>query len=270
MKQRVITALVLAPLAILAVLWLPTAVFAILIAILMLVGVWEWSRLSGVASRQWRVLLLLVNVLILASLWWLGEQAMNIAAWIGAAWWLLALIWLWRRGFANTDSTTNRAIKLLAGVLMFQPAWAALVLLHAGTERGPAWALFGVMLAWAADTFAYFVGSRIGGPKLAPSISPGKTWAGFWGGLIGCLLVAAVGAALLGLNLSDATWLILLATVASLASVVGDLFESLIKRHSGAKDSGRIIPGHGGALDRLDSLVAALPIFYCGKLWLGL
>lgn len=270
MKQRVITALVLAPLAILAVLWLPTIVFAVLIGLLVLVGAWEWSRLAGIKPRGTRSLLLIPHLAILASLWWLGPQALLITAWIGAAWWLLALLWLWQRQFAASDTSTYRALKLFVGVLIFVPAWAALVLLHADPEHGPAWALFGVMLAWAADTFAYFTGRQFGGAKLAPTISPGKTWAGFWGGMVGTLLVAVTGAALFGLGVVSALQLIALAIVVCLASVLGDLFESLIKRHSGAKDSGRIVPGHGGALDRLDSLVAALPVFVCGKLWLGL
>ncbi len=270
MKQRVITALILAPLAILAVLWLPTSVFAVLIGLLVLVGAWEWSRLAGVKPRGTRSLLLLPHVAILAALWWLGQPALLIAAWTGAAWWLLALLWLWQRQFAASDTTANRALKLFAGLLMFVPAWAALVLLHADPDRGPAWALFGLMLAWAADTFAYFTGRQFGGAKLAPNISPNKTWAGFWGGMVGTLLVAAVGAVLFGLALISALQLMAVAIVVCLASVVGDLFESLIKRHSGAKDSGRIVPGHGGALDRLDSLIAALPVFVCGKLWLGL
>jgi phosphatidate cytidylyltransferase len=270
MKLRVLTALILAPLAIALVLWPPTVVFASLIGALMLLGVWEWSRLSGIRSRPWRVLLLLPHAGLLVGLWQLGSGALAWAAWIGAGWWLLALLWLWRRRFAASDSGAHRALKLGAGLLMFPPAWAALVLLHQQPERGPVWALLAVMVVWAADTFAYFAGSRIGGPRLAPNISPGKTWAGFWGGLVGSLVIAAAGGLVLGLEAAALGWLLLLALPVFLASVLGDLFESLIKRHSGAKDSGHIIPGHGGALDRLDSLVAALPVFWCGKQLLGL
>jgi len=270
MKQRVITALILAPLAILAVLMLPTPAFAVLIAALMLLGVWEWSRLSGVKPRGIRAVLLLPHVLVLVLLWWLGERALLLAAALGVAWWLFSLLWLWKREFAARDSTGHRLLKLGAGLLMFPPAWAALVLVHASPENGPAWALFGVMLAWAADTFAYFTGSRFGGAKLAPNISPNKTWAGFWGGMVGTLLIAAAGAAIFGLGLVSALQLLALAVLVCLASVIGDLFESLIKRHSGAKDSGRLVPGHGGVLDRLDSLVSALPVFALGKWWLGL
>ena len=130
--------------------------------------------------------------------------------------------------------------------------------------------MFGLMLVWAADTFAYFAGSRIGGPKLAPRISPGKTWAGFWGGLVGACVICIPAVPLLGLAWSRLPVLMGLALVVALASVVGDLFESLIKRQAGAKDSGTLIPGHGGVLDRIDSVVAALPVFVVGKLLLGL
>lgn len=270
MKQRILTALVLAPLAIGIVLWPPTWVFALVVGVLLLMGVWEWARLVGMPGRPARSLFLLSFVLLLAWLWLQGPARLTQAAWIGVAWWPIALLWLWQRRFAAADSAANRALKLGVALPMFAPAWAALVLLHARDPFGPYWALFGVMLVWAADTFAYFAGSRIGGPKLAPSISPGKTWAGFWGGLVGCLLIAAVGGWLFGLGAEALLRLLALAAVVFLASVLGDLFESLIKRHSGAKDSGYLFPGHGGVLDRVDSLLAALPVFYCGLLWLGL
>jgi phosphatidate cytidylyltransferase len=126
------------------------------------------------------------------------------------------------------------------------------------------------MLVWAADTGAYFVGVRMGKHKMAPRISPNKSWEGFWGGLAGASLVAVFAVKLLGLGWDDLPVLVFLTIIAAMMSVAGDLFESLLKRHSGHKDSGRLIPGHGGMLDRLDSLLAALPVFMVGKLWLGL
>jgi len=144
------------------------------------------------------------------------------------------------------------------------------VWLHQLPDFGPRWALFAVMLVWAADTGAYFVGVRLGRRKLAPRISPNKSWEGFWGGLAGAGLIALLGFKLLGLTWGDLPALLLLTVVAAVMSVAGDLFESLLKRHSGQKDSGRLIPGHGGMLDRLDSILAALPVFMVGKLWLGL
>lgn len=271
MKQRVLTALILAPLAIAAVLYLPSSVFMALIAILLMAGIWEWGLLAGLKRSSHRALVVAINAVLLAALAW-GNWA-GIAhdlVMVGLIWWTVAALWLTRPDFGRERNRGNAMIKLGIGTLLVVPAWCGTALLHAGQPNGPAWLLYALMLVWAADTFAYFVGSRIGGPKLAPSISPGKTWAGFCGGLAGVLLVATAAMPLLGVDWSH--WLAMagLALFTGLVSVLGDLFESLMKRQAGAKDSGDLLPGHGGALDRLDSLVAAIPVFALGKEWLGL
>ena len=155
----------------------------------------------------------------------------------------------------------------IGGLIRHAPALCAFALLH---DESASWALYGLMLVWAADTFAYFAGRRFGGAKLAPSISPGKTWAGFWGGLFGVVVLAMVMAPVLGVTLQQLPVLVAISLVAGLASVLGDLFESLIKRQAGAKDSGTLLPGHGGLLDRIDSILAALPVFAIFKAWFGL
>lgn len=271
MKQRILTALILAPLAICAVLYLPTSLFMVLVAILLLLGLWEWTRLVGVSARAWRALVLVLHAAVLAWLAWRGWPA--IFPWIalaGAAWWCVAALWLMRMNLGSAPTRGNRAIKLAIGSLLVVPAWCALAVLHGDAEQGPAWTLYALMLVWAADSGAWFFGSRIGGPKLAPSISPGKTWAGFWGGLATVALVALVAVPVFGLLWSQAPLLIGASLLTGLASVVGDLFESIIKRHSGAKDSGYLVPGHGGVLDRIDSIVAALPVFLIAKEGFGL
>ena len=271
MKQRVLTALVLAPLAIAAVLWLPTALFLALIAAILLAGRWEWTRLAGLESPALRAAVLVGHAALMAWLAWRGwPELFKPVTLVGVLWWGFALLWLGRARLGHAHRRRNTAAKLVAGTLMMVPAWAAVAMLHGGGDDGPRWALAAVFLVWAADTFAYFAGSRIGGPKLAPSISPGKTWAGFIGGLVGAMLIAIPALPLLGLEWRQLPALLVLALVTALASVVGDLFESLVKRHSGAKDSGALIPGHGGVMDRLDSLLAALPVFAIGKVWLGL
>ncbi len=182
----------------------------------------------------------------------------------------MAAVWLSRMQFASAPTTTNRTLKLVIGTAMVVPAWCAIALLHGDGDRGPAWALYAVLLVWAADSGAWFFGSRIGGRKLSPSISPGKTWAGFWGGLGTVCLVALLAVPVLGLGWNQAPALIAASLLTGLASVVGDLFESIIKRHAGAKDSGYLVPGHGGVLDRIDSVLAALPVFAIAKAWLDL
>jgi len=277
-KQRILTALILAPLAIAAVLWLPTSIFMVLLAAAVLLGLWEWSRLIGFESHATRAVILLVNAALMALLAWKGWPGVfPFVALAGVAWWVLASLWLARMKFASEPTAFNRALKLVIGTLLIVPAWCAAGMLHGdvGMARdaahyGPAWLLYALAIVWAADTGAYFVGSRVGGPKMSPSISPGKTWSGFAGGLATVLVLSLACAPLFGLAWSQAPLLVAASLLAGLASVVGDLFESIIKRHAGAKDSGYLIPGHGGVLDRIDSVLAALPVFAIAKAWLGL
>lgn len=278
-RTRVVTALVLAPLAIAGVLLLPTPWFAALLAALFLLGLWEWTRMAGVEEPVARAVLVAANAALMAALTWGGWPALfTLAALAGCVWWLLAALWLARYDFAAADVGWARSLKLLAGTLCVVPAWCAAVLLHADSPAnppleeislGPRWMLLAAASVWAADTFAYFAGRYLGRARLAPRISPGKTWAGLWGGLAGAVLVAIGGSFVLGIH-ADPVRLAALALLAAAFSVVGDLFESLIKRHSGHKDSGALFPGHGGMMDRIDGVLAALPIFVIVKGWLEL
>lgn len=272
-RARVVTALVMAPVAIGAVLLLPTPLLAALIAGLMMLGLWEWTLLSATPAPTARAAYLAANVAMMTALAWAagsGLPVLQMASYVGVGWWLLVLVWLSRFNFASVDSFGSRVLKLVAGSLSVIPAWAALCWLHITAPNGHAWALYALLIVWLADTGAYFVGVRFGKHKLAPRISPGKSWEGFAGGLAAALLLAVAGLPVLGLDWDLLPTLLLLTAVTALFSVAGDLFESLLKRHAGAKDSSHLIPGHGGVLDRLDSLLAALPIFAVGKHWLGL
>ncbi len=272
-RTRIVAAAIMAPVAILGVLYLPTHLLAPAIGGLMMLGLWEWTLLAGVTERIPRAAYLLGNATLMAALAW-GAGAnlfvLKLVAVLGVAWWLLVLLWLARFKFASADKPWTRALKLLAGSLCVIPAWAAICFLHASQPKGPVWALFALLIVWAADTGAYFVGVRFGKHKLAPRISPGKSWEGFFGGLAATLILAVAMLAPLGLQWNSLPSLLLLTAVTAVVSVAGDLFESLLKRHAGAKDSSDLIPGHGGMLDRIDSLLAALPIFVVGKVWLGL
>lgn len=271
MKQRILTALILAPLAIAAVLFLPTGAFMVLAAALLLLGLWEWTRLIGLQGHARRAVVLLLHAALFAWLAWRGWP--GVFPWLailGVVWWFAAALWLTRMKFASEATAVNRTLKLAIGTLLVVPAWCAMGMVHGDGATGPAWALYALVLVWAADSGAWFVGSRLGGRKLAPSISPGKTWAGFWGGLGTVALVALIAVPVFGVSWSVAPALIAASLLTGLASVVGDLFESIIKRHSGAKDSGYLVPGHGGVLDRIDSVLAALPVFAVAKDWIGL
>jgi phosphatidate cytidylyltransferase len=270
-KQRVLTALLVTPIAIAIILLLPTLALALLIGALVLVALWEWTRLSGMRSRPWRGVLVGIAGLAMIGLWCVRDSMFwwaTIA--LGAAWWFVAVLWLRRFSFAAAPTRENAALKIGAGALAVLPAWTAMMQLH-GKQLAPhTWALYALVLVWAADTFAYAAGRAWGKTKLAPRISPGKTIAGVYGALAGSAAIAVAGGWLLQVRGEKLVALVAVALLAVVFSVVGDLFESLVKRHAGVKDSGAMFPGHGGVFDRLDGVFAALPVFVSGAALLGL
>jgi phosphatidate cytidylyltransferase len=240
-KTRVIAALIMAPVAIAAILLLPTQWLAAAAAAVFLIGLWEWLKLADVDDTLARTVLLVLNLVLMVLIVWADAGTLvlyQIAALVGIGWWLLALLWLRFFTFGAEPGSPARALKLLAGTLAIVPAWAS---------------------------GAYFAGRTLGRTKLAPRISPNKTWEGLGGGMLAGLLVALVFGWVAGIHPDHVVGLIITSVVSVFASVLGDLYESLIKRHAGAKDSGHIIPGHGGVLDRIDGVLAALPVFALGK-----
>jgi phosphatidate cytidylyltransferase len=269
LKQRVITALVLAPLVVAAVLLLPNHYLALIVALVFTVGSLEWARLSGIETLSLQIIyaasvlicLLALNYL-LPPTWVLGIMLISVA------WWILALLRLTRYR-ANQRHTNGTLIRAAEGFVVLLPAGLALVSIHRIPSTGPGLLLFVLILIWSADIGAYFAGHRWGKHKLAPEVSPGKTREGVYGAMISALLCAALLVFWLGSGAVHALLIAILCLVTMLASVVGDLFESLIKRQQGVKDSGQLLPGHGGMLDRIDSLTAAAPIFLFGLILLG-
>jgi phosphatidate cytidylyltransferase len=228
-----------------ALLLLPRVALAGLLALLLLFAALEWARLCrlGIGSA-WVYSLVLPAVFLTA--YFLGMQSELLL--VAAAWWLVAApVWMWR-GVKPGQRTWLGA----AGFAVLVPAGLGLLALR------PAEVLMVLILVWIADTAAYFVGRAWGRRKLAPAISPGKTWEGAAGGLIGALGYAIIG----GFSIQGIAWAPFLAAAAllAMASIVGDLFESALKRQAGAKDSGTLLPGHGGILDRIDSATAVLPL----------
>ncbi len=275
-RTRVIAALAMTPIAIAAILLLPTPWLVALAAILFLAGLWEWFRLADIDDTLARTVLLVVNMALMVAIVWgsrtsggLSYVLLQIMIVVGVAWWLLAMLWLRHFEFASNHETHARVFKLAAGTLAIVPAWCALAVLHGSDPNGHRWLFVALMIVWAADSGAYFAGRRFGKRKLAPRISPNKTVEGLLGGVASGLVVALAFAPFAGATLRELPAVALVAIVAVLFSVVGDLFESLLKRHVGAKDSGDLIPGHGGILDRIDGVVAALPVFALGKALMG-
>lgn len=252
LRTRVVTALVLlgAFLVVLFVLpkpW-PAAAFGLIAGL----AAWEWAGLvrakQAVAVAYVGLVLAAVAAAhVYASLAFPFLWSASVIFWLGALAWLR---WRW-------PLAANPVIAYLVGVVVIVPTWAAMVALH---DRGPWWLFAAMALVWIADIAAYFTGRALGRRKLAPTISPGKTWEGVWGACCGVLAYGYVAAALLGIGVErNPLWPVLLLVVTAL-SIVGDLFESLAKRQAGVKDSGRLLPGHGGVLDRIDSQTSTLPL----------
>jgi phosphatidate cytidylyltransferase len=268
--QRVITALVLLALLLPALLASSLLPFAGLTLLMLGAAGWEWGRLNGLGQAG--ALGLGAAVALTCSAAWVAgwaEAAPSVVWWLACACWVAGSAWALRAG-PSAWPQLPQAARLLLGWLVLSVAWLALA---AAKQRGLGFILSSLCLVWAADIAAYFGGKAFGRRKLAPSISPGKTWEGALGGALGALLLALLWSSWIDRALPvDAPSLFsmlqerggvawMLAATAALAalSVVGDLFESLVKRAAGAKDSSRLLPGHGGVLDRIDALLPVLP-----------
>jgi phosphatidate cytidylyltransferase len=269
LKHRVITALVLAPLVVLSVLMLPSQYVAIMVALVIAVGGMEWARLSGLETLPLQIVYTTVLILTLAGLYYMLPPTWILGILlISVIWWFSAMIRLVRY-HADAHHSNSVTLHAAEGFIVLLPAGLALVWIHRIPTHGPLFMLFILILIWSADIGAYFAGHRWGKHKLAPQVSPGKTREGVYGAMGSALLCAVVLAIWLNSDLGQALLIVMLCLATMLASVVGDLFESLIKRQRGVKDSGQLLPGHGGMLDRIDSLTAAAPVFLFGLILLG-
>lgn len=262
-KARVTTAVVLIAILLAVVLWLPPIATVIALTLVVLAGAWEWSAFLRVSAVALRALYVTLIALLLPFAWHLTETAAgrDVVLKVALAWWLVALAWV---VFAPRRVTSWSAA--VAGVLALVPAWVALMRLRLDVVQGAEWLLFALILIWAADIGAFFVGRRFGRRRLAPIVSPGKTWEGVLGGLLASAIVALLGSGWFGLPVER--FLPLCLAVVGF-SIVGDLTESLLKRYAGMKDSGSLFPGHGGVMDRIDSVTGAAPILVLGLAMLG-
>ncbi len=260
--SRVLTALALTALLVVAILFAAPSITASLLGLFLLIGAWEWSAFLAIGGL-WRPLYVLVLAGLAAAGWRLSLPLAHFRLMLelGIVWWLIALLWI-----VCAPQRVGRLAAALAGALALLPTWIALVRIDLFWSNGAQWTLFILALAFAADTGAYFAGGRFGRLHLAPRVSPNKTWEGVIGGMLFALLMAAAGAGWFAL---PARSLVPLCLAAAAFSVVGDLTESLLKRHVRLKDSGRLFPGHGGVLDRIDSVTAATPVMALGLIWLG-
>lgn len=269
LKARLLTALILAPLAFWGVLGLPNPFFSLVLAVIVLAGAWELGSLCGLRKTPVRFLPPLALVVILPVLY-LQRDAHWIHWFIQALalWWVVVLAVLLSGKLKLQVKTNPRPLLLVVGLVVLAGVWLAMVRLHGIATHGPQLMMFFLLLIWIADSAAYFSGKAFGKHKLAPHISPGKSIEGVVGALLGGVICGLALAYLQWLNLS-VPMSILLCTSTVLISVGGDLWESVLKRERGVKDSGNILPGHGGILDRVDSQIAAGPFFLAGLVLLG-
>lgn len=260
--QRVLSGAVVALLLIAAVLLLPALWSAAALSVVLLAAAVEWS---GFIDRRWtgaRLAFLALTLAACVALWRISASAagLQLALWLALGFWSAMTAWIFL-----LPHRTGRMPVFVAGVLALSLAWMALVRMRLGPQ-GSESVLYALLIVWLADSGAYFAGRAFGVRKLAPTVSPGKTIAGLWGGIAACALLAVLVAQWRG---QDMFMFVLVTVLVGVYSVVGDLLESHCKRFAGLKDSGNLIPGHGGVLDRFDSLLAAAPCLMLGLALFG-
>ena len=259
LKVRVVTGLIGLAILLLVLFVAPAYVAEIAIALVAVAGAWEWSGLLRVPGAALRYVFVAAIVGLLAALHLFGAGITQQLLFGAAIWWFAALVWVFLY-----PTSVPRFVAWIAGFCVLLPLFVALRELY---RTGPETMLFVLLVVWAADVGAYFAGKAFGRNKLAPSISPGKTWEGVVGGLVTVTIIAVGGAMWFEAPLVA---IVPFCLVVASISIIGDLTVSIFKRTAGVKDSGKLFPGHGGILDRVDSVSAAAPLFALGLAWTGL
>lgn len=266
LATRVLTATILGSFVVAGILYLPVALMTGFFAIAVFVGAVEWALLAGATTWQSRLAYAVITVGLAFAIYLACREfaALNLLLSIGCVWWALASVWVIRYQLRGAPAIHSRMVLGLCGWLVLIPAISAVWLLQ---EQSPRLLLALFATVWSADILAYIGGKTIGRHRLASRVSPGKTWEGLFVAVAGTLLLAGFAAQLI--NPAQFAVVIAVVAVTVMAAVVGDLLESLLKRMRGVKDSGALLPGHGGILDRIDSMLAAAPVFTLGFISLG-
>ena len=265
LAKRIVTAAVLVALVLGLVFYGSNRHLAVAFGLVVLGCAWEWSSMNTWrGGLRWLYTLSLAGLLYLA--WSNRASATEGLVLAGVIWWVIGIVLVvsYQRETGSFGWINNPLILVMSGWLMLVPAWSALVALHADDRTGVAGLILLFLLIWGADTGAYFAGRRFGKTKLAARVSPGKTWEGIGGAVLVGLAIGWGGGWWLQLSMGSTGVFMILCVITVAISVVGDLTESLFKREAGVKDSGTLLPGHGGLLDRVDSLTAAAPVFLLG------
>tara|TARA_R110000751_G_scaffold3930_6_gene18627 strand:+ start:71936 stop:72799 length:864 start_codon:yes stop_codon:yes gene_type:complete len=286
LKQRIITALILAPLALFAILYLPLFSFEIMIALVMGLGAWEWSSMSGMTRTFTKsayaalvvVICLILSFILPTDLIWYQGQLNSLYTYIlsvAAIWWVVSLAMIIAYPSYTSVWYTSKVLRGIFGFLTLIPTWVAVVSLRTSLYDidpyyGASLIFYVLGIVWAADIGAFFVGVKFGKHKLRPEVSPGKTLEGLMGGVFASSAIIAFAALHYQVDPSRIWLHILVGALTVGVSALGDLNESMFKRCAGIKDSGTLLPGHGGIMDRIDSLTAAFPVFaFCYVMWMA-
>ncbi|BBU94961.1 phosphatidate cytidylyltransferase [Providencia hangzhouensis] len=272
LKYRLLTAIILIPIVIAALFLLSPANFGLVVIAVCALGAWEWAQFVGWHSQAKRIGLAVVFAAILLAMQFSisdinqfsSEPMILYGLWAGLIWWGIAIILVVTYP-ASASWGKSVVIRLLFGVLTIIPFYCGMMVLRtvgyqSDTFFGAWWLLYVMLLVWGADSGAYAFGRTIGRNKMAPKVSPGKTWEGLVGGLITAGIISWLFSAFAPIPVMP-DYLLVTSIIVVVVSVFGDLTESMFKRQSGIKDSSHLIPGHGGILDRIDSLTAAIPVF---------
>ncbi len=270
LKHRVITAVILIAAFLGTLFFAAPPVFCIFTEIVVLWGAWEWGRMMGIQKTGYRLFYVLFLFSVMQAIFFVSVPMVlcEYFFYVSFFFWLLMvpLVALYPRALFWKKSVLCQAAM---GLFVLVPCWFAINFLRVVNLNGQYLLLYLFVLIWSADTAAYFIGKKWGKKPLASQVSPGKTWVGVYGGISMALIVTAATLAWFGVPYSMWPYTLALTLVTVLFSVLGDLFESMVKRSEGLKDSGSLLPGHGGLLDRVDSLTAAAPIFTLGAIILS-
>jgi len=278
LKQRIITALILAPAVIAAIFYLPISYFAGLLMAIIAIGAWEWARFMGITNTIQRLVYVGSTSALIALIWaflpieqtWLVITGLQVEIssllWLGVLWWFIAAFFMFSYPKFSASWAKNKFIIAVFGWLTLVPTWLAFMVLRTNDYvldefQGAQLVMYLFMLVWSADVGAYFVGKSMGKRKLMPNVSPGKTIEGFLGGVVCAAILTTIVGFSLDWSSEEFITALLVTALITTVSVLGDLTESMFKRQAGVKDSGTILPGHGGILDRIDSLTATAPVF---------
>jgi phosphatidate cytidylyltransferase len=275
LKQRIITAAVIVLVLSAALAYLSAPLLAVFFGVAVLMAAWEWAGMCSIIKPIGRAAYVLLCLLLMIAVYWrtglFGEhnaEAIREIFLVAGLWWAIALLWV--KSYPQSAGLWgSKPMRGLIGVLVLVPAWLALSYLRS-LDNGVWMILMVVSIVVAADVGAYFSGRRFGKAKLAVAVSPGKSWAGFWGGLFCSVSLMALLWTFWPGGMPVALLpMLCIGLITALASVLGDLLESMVKRHRGIKDSGHLLPGHGGIMDRIDSITAAAPVFSLGLMAAG-